>query len=211
LRELAARHHLMARIDFTRRIGGRVMGEAWREERWNGVRKMFAPVISVGEDRATATRYQALARLPQDSFGFALYEHYRSNDFAFPGEPGGLPERGIFHDLGHVLSGYATDPDGEIQQAAFQAGFVRNDGFMFLYFGIVQFHLGVRLTPIAKSETGYLDVDKVTSALARGAACKVDLSDHWDFWPLLPLPLERVREELGVPPLEPPSVPHLAA
>jgi hypothetical protein len=45
--------------------------------------------------------------------------------------------------LGHVLSGYDTDPDGEIQQAAFQAGFVRKDGFMFLFFGIAQFHLGL--------------------------------------------------------------------
>ncbi|HEY3495815.1 MAG TPA: hypothetical protein VGK73_14050 [Polyangiaceae bacterium] len=212
LRELAARHHLMTRIDFTRRIGGRLTGEAWREERWNGVRKMFAPVFNVGEDRETAARYQALARLPANSFGFALWEYYRSNDFAFPGETGGIPERGVFHDLGHILSGYGTDPEGEIQQAAFQAGFVRNDGFLSLYFGIVQFHLGVRLAPLSKAETGFLDIDKITAALARGAACRVDLSDRWDFWPLLPKPLARVREELGVPPAEPPhSRPHLAA
>jgi len=212
MRARVARHHLMARIDFTRRIGGRLSGAVWREDRWNGVRKTFAPVIDIGEDRATAARYQALGRLPADSFGFALFEHYRSNDFAFPGEPGSVPERGIFHDLGHVLSGYATDPDGEIQQAAFQAGFVKDDGLMFLYFGIVQFHLGVRLTPLAKAETGYLDVEKVVAAFERGAGCRVDLSDHWDFWPLLPKPLERVRAQLGVPPLQPHGLhPHLAA
>jgi hypothetical protein len=212
LRELGARHHLMARIDFTRRIAGRLLGEAWREERWQGVQKTFTPVFNIGEDPDTAARYQALARLPADSFGFALWEHYRSNQFAFPGEAGGIPERAIFHDLGHILSGYRTDPEGEIQQAAFQAGFVRNDGLLFLYFGLVQFHLGVRLTPMAKSDTGYLDADKVTRALARGAACKVDLSDHWDFWPLLPERLELVRAQLGIPPLEPQSTrSHLAA
>jgi hypothetical protein len=38
-------------------------------------------------------------------------------------------ERGIFHDVGHVLAGHPTDARGEIQQAAFQAGFTRKDGF----------------------------------------------------------------------------------
>lgn len=212
LRELAARYHLMARVDFTRRVAGRPLGDAWREERWNGVRKTFAPILNVGEDRDTAARYQALAKLPAQSLGFALWEYFRSNDFAFPGEPGGIPERAVFHDIGHVLSGYGIEPDGELQQAAFQAGFQRRDGLMALYFGIVQFHLGVRLTPIGKSEAGFLDVDKIRAALARGAACRVDLSDHWDFWPLLARPLARVREELGIPPLDPPhSQPHLAA
>jgi hypothetical protein len=212
LRELAARHHLMARVDFTRRIGGSLTGDAWRADRWQGVRKVFAPVFQLGEDPLTASRYRALGRLPVDSFGFALFEHYRANQFAFPGEVGGLPERGIFHDLAHVLSGYGTDPEGEIQQAAFQAGFVRNDGFFFLYFGIVQFHLGVRLTPFSEADPGVLDVEAIDAAFARGAACNVDLSDGWDYWPLLAKPLEVVRAELGVPPLEPPHTrPHLAA
>jgi hypothetical protein len=212
LRELAARHHLRARIDFTRRIAGRLTGDAWREDRWQGVRKVFAPVFNIGEDPLTASRYQALGHLPADSFGFALFEHYRSNDFAFPGEPGGIPERAVFHDLGHLLSGYGTDPEGEIQQAAFQAGFVRDEGLLFLYFGIVQFHLGVRLTPFSEVDRGMLDVESIESAFARGAACKVDLSDRWDYWPLFAKPLELVRAELGVPPLEPPHTrPHLAA
>jgi hypothetical protein len=78
---------------------------------------------------------------------------------------------------------------------------MRNDGFAFLFFGIVQFHLGVKVTPIADPEVGLFDVDKVMTALARGAACKVDLSDRWDFWPLLPRPLDEVRDQLGIPPL----------
>lgn len=88
--------------------------------------------------------------------------------------------------LGHVLAGYGTDPQGEIQQAAFQAGFVRDNGFMFLLFGILQFHVGMRITPIAKSYEGLFDVPRVLEALRRGAACKVE-----------------VRAELGVPPLVP--------
>ncbi len=54
----------------------------------------------------------------------------------------------------------------------------------------MQFHLGLRLTPIAQAETGFFDVEKVIRAAARGAACRVDLSDGFDFW-------SHAREDLG--------------
>ena len=44
-----------------------------------------------------------------------MYDHFRENDFKFPGELGGMPLP--FHDIGHVLAGYGTDPQSEIQQA----------------------------------------------------------------------------------------------
>ena len=203
LRRIAGDHRLLARADLTRRVMGRFVGEVWQDERFKGIARFVGPLFKASDDVATGAKYRALEKLPKDSLGYALFEHYRSNGFAFPGERGGLPEKAVFHDLGHVLSGYRTDPDGEIQQAAFQAGFVRNAGFMFLYFGVVQFHLGIKITPAADAEIGYFDVEKVMTALARGAACKVDLNDHWNFWPLLPRPLAEVRSELGVPPLEP--------
>lgn len=92
--------------------------------------------------------------------------------------------------------------DRFIEVIARQAGFVRNDGFMFLFFGIAQFHLGLRITPIAEAETGKLDVDKVMVALARGAACNEDLSDGFNLWRHAERSLEEVRAELGVPALE---------
>jgi hypothetical protein len=60
----------------------------------------------------------------------------------------------------------------------------------------------VKVTPVAEAEGGYFDADRLVTALTRGAACKLDLSDHWDFWPYLPRPLEAVRNELGIPPLQ---------
>jgi hypothetical protein len=206
LRRLAARRSLLVRADVSRRILGRFMGGAWREEGLAGVRRLAGALLKVGEDRATAARYLALGRLPPGSFGRVYFEHCRARGFPFPGQRGGIPERVVFHDLGHVLSGYDTDPDGEIQQAAFQAGFVREAGFDFLFFGIAQFHLGVKLTPVAAAEVGLLDVERVLVALARGAACRVDLSDRWDFWPLLARPLEEVRRQLGIPPRAAPPV-----
>lgn len=92
-------------------------------------------------------------------------------------------------------------PEGEIQQAAFQAGFARRDGFAFLLFGILQFHLGLRITPVAKGYAGLFDVPRVLTALARGAACRVDFSQGYDVFSNKDRLLDDVRRELGVPPL----------
>jgi hypothetical protein len=111
----------------------------------------------------------------------------------------------VFHDLGHVLAGYGTDPQSEIQQAAFQAGYARHDGFSFLLFGILQFHIGMRITPVARGYEGLFDVPLVLTALARGAACKADLSEGYDLFANKDRPLDEVRDELGIPPLHDPS------
>jgi hypothetical protein len=67
---------------------------------------------------------------------------------------------------------------------------------------LVQFHLGIRVTPIARAEVGLFDVPKVMRALHRGAACRVDVSQDWNFWELVARPLDEVRAELGIPPLD---------
>jgi len=92
-----------------------------------------------------------------------------------------------------------VDPQGEIQQASFQAGFARTDGFVFLLFGILQFHLGLRVTPIAKGQHGLFDVPKVLNRLQRGASCKMDLSDHFDFFRYAPERLDVLRARWEVP------------
>jgi hypothetical protein len=166
-----------------------------------GVFKMAAPLlIGIGTDAVMAARYRALEACEPGSIGRAFYDHFVENGFSFPGEAGGIAM--VFHDLGHVLSGYGTDPQSEIQQAAFQAGFARRDGFTFLLFGILQFHIGMRITPIAKGYQGLFDVPLVLSALERGAACKVDISQGYDLFANKNRSLDEVRRELGIAPLE---------
>ena len=202
LREVSHHHHLLTRIDLTRRLGGRLVKNAWREEGWGGIQRLRGPILNVAEDLTLAARYQALADCPSGSLGRALFDHYRAHDFRFPGERGGMPEQGVFHDLGHVLSGYGTDAEGELQQAAFQAGFVRCHGFSYLLFGIVQFHLGVKVASITDGEHGVFDVRRVLEALARGAGCRVDPSEDFDLFRHASRPLDEVRSELGIIPLE---------
>jgi hypothetical protein len=200
---LAARRVLAVRIALMRRIMGRFLREAYRGEGWRGVCKILGALFLKGaRDAATAARYRNLEHLPSGSFGRALWEYAVRNAFALPGEAGAIPERVLFHDMGHVLSGYDTNPAGEIRQAAFQAGFVRHDGFAFLLFAVLQFHHGIKITPVAEPEVGYFDVEAVLYALARGAACRVDLSDGFQFWLRAACSIEQVRAELGIAPVE---------
>jgi hypothetical protein len=197
LNEVTHGQSLLARIDTFRRFS-RFLRNA---KGFPGIVGFAMPMFGLGKgDPELARRYFNLAKCAPGSMGRAFFDHFYTNDFKMPGEPGGIPL--VFHDVGHVLSGYATDPQGEIQQAAFQAGFARADGFGFLLFGILQFHLGMRITPVAKGYEGLFDVALVLRALERGAACKVDLSQDYDLFADKDRPLEEVRERLGVLPLE---------
>lgn len=197
LYEITHGRSLLARLDMFRRVG-RFLRNV---KGFPGVLDFASTMFGFGHgDEQLADSYRALADCTPGSLGRALYDHFIENEFKFPGEPGGLPL--VFHDLGHVLSGYTTDPQGEIQQAAFQAGFARRDGFSFLLFGILQFHIGMRITPVAKGYHGLFDVPLVLQALHRGAACKVDLSEDFDVFAHKDRPLDEVRWELGIPPLQ---------
>jgi len=208
LHEAASGHQLLARLDMTRRMMGNVVEPAYQEEGVAGVAKIMGPLFlkKGGEDPALAWRFRQLGLLPHDTLGRAFWEHCTQRQFSFPGEPGAIPLRLVFHDFGHVLAGYDTTPAGEIQQGAFQAGFVRNDGFMFLLFVILHFHWGVKITPLADASEGLFDIPLVMHALQRGATCTVDLSDHWNFWDVVEVPLQEVRERYGIPSLSVPAV-----
>jgi hypothetical protein len=200
LDSIAADHRLLTRFDMMRRLMGKYGAKAYKEEGFKGVRKMMA-IFGVGEDRQVAWKYKQLGLLPEGTLGREFWEHCTKNRFSVPGEKGGIPERMVFHDFGHVLAGYDTRPESEIQQGAFQGGFVREDGFAFLMFVIIQFHLGVKVTPVTDGYTGLFDVPKVLIAAQRGAACKVDLSDRWDPFAVADAPLEQIRAEYGIPAL----------
>lgn len=187
---------LIARVDMFRRFTRFLR----KMDEFPGIIDFAMPMLGIGPgDPRLAAKYRGLERCATGTFGRALFDHFIENEFKFPGELGGLPM--VFHDVGHVLAGYGTDPQGEIQQAAFQAGFARRDGFTFLLFGILQFHNGMRITPVAKGYRGLFDVPRVLTALQRGAECKEDISESFDVFSRKDRALEEVRVELAIPPL----------
>jgi tellurite resistance protein len=205
LRHIADGRLLLARFDIGRRFFARdKMTELTKQKGFGWLAKTIAAFAGIAEDRVIAARYRALEHAPAGSLGRAYFDFARTNQFALPGEKGGGPEALVFHDLTHVLSGYGTDPAGEAQVLAFHAGCRReeNDPFSFLMFGIAEFQLDIPMSPIAAGTRGAFDPRQMFRALQRGHACTIDPTVGWDPWPVIERPLEELRAEYRIPPLE---------
>ena len=70
-----------------------------------------------------------LGKLPEGTLGRSLIDFYNQHGFSVPGERGGFPEAGLYHDFCHLLGGYSTEPDGEVEVASFTAGYKRERPF----------------------------------------------------------------------------------
>ena len=147
---VAAGRPIKARLLTVRRFARVFVKEAYRAEGLMGILRFFASAFfkaRVNKDKLW--KYKKLGLLPEGTLGREFWKHMAKEGFGFPGEPGGLPDAFVYHDVSHVLNGYQTNPAGEIQQGSFQGGNRRNDGFFFIQFVLLQFHHGIRLTPIA--------------------------------------------------------------
>ena len=203
LRYLLKREILQLRLDLARRfwLREKVIG-VWNDEGIRGIYKLVRGLMGKYEDASLEAHYQALEQYSPGSLGRSLWEYWRKNGFALPGEKGGVPEQILFHDCAHVLSGYGTAPEEEVQVACFSAGFQRRDPFTFIFFVLLQFHVGVRMTPITKARTGFFDPEKAMVAVRRGAAMNVDLNNGWDYWPVMGEQIEELRRRYNILPAE---------
>lgn len=205
IRLLVEQHALLFRLDFMRRSHMTDMIKATYRHH-GGILGVAAALLGqrgLYEDTELAARFTALERLPADTLGHHYFMHCRSQGFPFPGERGGFPLSGIYHDLTHVLAGYGTTPEGELMVGGFTAGFRRANPFYVLLFVSLLWGAGVNLTPVEQPHiTGMMAKDGTAAgfirAIERGARITTDLSNNWDFWPLLPLPLEEARARLNI-------------
>jgi ubiquinone biosynthesis protein Coq4 len=203
---LANGEKFRARILSARRMFRVIFKEAYRSEGWLGMVRVFgflALKFTVNKKRLWS--YKRLGLLDEGTLGREYWKHMTRVGFGFPGELNGIPNTVSYHDVSHVLNGYSTEPEGEIQQGAFQAGNRREDGFAFLQFVLLQFHQGVRLTPVAKAQVGLFDPHKVMWAVHRGERCTVDVTHQWNFWETLKLPIDQARASIGLIGPQPPA------
>lgn len=200
LRLLVERRLTLMRFDIIRRMYiGEGLAKIWRSEGVRGLVSRLAVFRGWSEDPALAARYRALRQLPEGTLGRELVEHFRRGGFALPGERFGAPEMIVVHDMAHVLSGYGTDPAGELQVAAFTAGFrKREQSLPILMFVIAQFDLGIPMVPVAAPELGNLDADAFLAAFVRGAKMTVDLFEDWDMWAVIDQPVSELRRRYGI-------------
>jgi hypothetical protein len=164
----------------------------------------IAPFLPYRErhDPALEARYRALGDLPSDTFGWAFWDHFHRNGFAFPGNADGLAEGFTTpHDSSHVLSGYSTSQQGELCVSTF-IGAMHPDHPMSAEVLPVLFswHLGIRLNDIAGASTGAFAPHKFWTAWDRGTAATVDVvAADWDFWDAAPVPLDELRRRYSIP------------
>ncbi|MBS2016215.1 MAG: TerB family tellurite resistance protein [Deltaproteobacteria bacterium] len=174
--------------------------DAWKNGGFKGLWKAFAPRAGLATDPELAWRYKQLGLLPESTLGRAYWAHMTRRKLSFPGEPHGFPWQ-VVHDIGHVLGDYGTDPSGEIEQAAFEAGYMKRDPFFLVFATTMIFHMGFDVLgdDYIGHAKGQFRPASVVRAYERGLACKVDLTT-WDPWPHVERPLAEVRTHLGIPP-----------
>jgi hypothetical protein len=206
LRLLADEHMLLFRLHFLRRSHmARTARDAIADDGLLAPLKSFLTLKGYREDRDLAARYRALLDLPEGTLGRCLVEHLDEQGFAVPGAKGGFPEFAIWHDIGHVLTGYGTDPEGEMEQAAWQAGWMKHNPFYMMLFITLTFSAGLNMTPLAQEKSvGILArpglPERIFHALALGARVPVDLSERWDHWSFFARPIAEVRAALHIEP-----------
>jgi len=169
-----------------------------REEGLHGIYATFGPIVGMGNDAEVAKRYNDLGKLPAGTLGRAYWDFIVQNELSFPGEKNGLGERGVWHDMLHVVGGYPITPVGEAEVVAFMAGFRREDPFFWIFTVVLQFQVGLRISPFAPGVPHQIDPKSFVRHHERGAAVLVDISRDWDFRADFASPLDQVREKLGV-------------
>jgi len=152
-------------------------------------------------DAALATRFHALSRLPEDTFGHAFAMFYQENNYVYPGEPTALNfECAVPHDSTHVLAGYDTSPSGELLTAVLTATMHRSHAMSgHILPALLSWHLGIPLNKTAGSATGAFEPEEFFYAWARGEDTARDLfGPDWNFWAAAIQPIDAVREAVGL-------------
>ncbi|HSZ36500.1 MAG TPA: hypothetical protein VK773_05365 [Acidimicrobiales bacterium] len=142
-------------------------------------------------DAELAARWAALEHLPSDSIGRGVWEMYQARGFTFPGAAGSAPPLLAQHDWVHVLGGYGTMVESEVEVFGLIAR--ANDdmhAFSLLAMVISLFETGylARGAGLFESSPGHFSSDermavRLSDAMARGARChdEVTGSDSIDF------------------------------
>jgi hypothetical protein len=182
-----------------------ITGHPWSKGVTGDVGDFLLPYVGAKAEPALVARFDALGEMPPATFGRQFHDHFKANDYAFPGDPEGL--NAVFsvpHDSCHVLAGYETTPGGEILTSTFTAGMhPKNSMAAHVLPVIMSWHLGIQFNAVAKSATGTLHPGSFLEAWQRGAATNIDLfAPGWDFWAATPVDIDVLRGRYGIPPRE---------
>ena len=168
----------------------------------------------VVDDPALAAQWHSLAGLPVGTMGRGVADFYRDRGFVFPGLPGSAPPLLAQHDWVHVLAGYGTALENEIEVFGFMAR--ANDdprAFSLLAMVVSLFETGYLAAGagLFEANAGHLHTSgmaaRLADAMRRGARTtgSHDFLDL-DWFALADRPVTVVRAEIGLVPKDPAAV-----
>ena len=172
------------------------------------VSALAQPWAVVAADTALAGQWASLEQLPVGTLGRGVADFYRDRGFRYPGLPGSAPPLLAQHDWVHVLAGYGTSLENELEVFAFIAR--ANDdprGFSLLAMIVSLFETGYLASGagLFEANPGHLTTagmaPRVADAMRRGAM--LDGSHDFldlDWFGLADRPLTVIRNEIGMTP-----------
>jgi hypothetical protein len=194
---LRLRRHLIPRLWAADELRARAAEVGWAKVIWVFV-SMF---LRTHENSEVLARYQPLAELPSETLGASLVQALRESGFSLPGERGSPEDYMVRHDIVHVLADLGTDARSEVEAGSFMAGCRRYDGFALLIFVLLQFHCGLRVTPVAAGEVGLVDPRRMLDALRRSVFMTIDPSVRtWNYEADFAVPIDSLRKRYHIAP-----------
>jgi len=210
--ELADGHAGLAAVDFDR--NGYTKG--WSEERTavlhaHGLHDAWA---MSSDDPELAEQWAALGGLPAGTLGRGVWEFYTARGFTFPGLAGSAPPLLAQHDWVHVLAGYGSTLEAELEVFAFIArANDRPEGFSLLAMVVSLFETGalahgMGMFDAAPGQLSHAGMAaRVADAMRRGAvshgldgsAPDVDLLGV-DWFTLADAPVAELRQRFAIGP-----------
>jgi hypothetical protein len=205
-----AEHHLVAMYSDIQRHSWYAHETARRVFGGHVFELLRSKVAALGgpADEHLARRWRALEQCPAGSWGRAVFDFYIEHGFTFPGEPASIRVVGAEHDWVHVLAGYETDPEGEIDVFGFIAGSMGNEEGLAMFastLGLFQNGTIHRIAgeKIAIATADTLDLpgapDRLAEAFHRGTETTTDVLDL-DHFAWRDVGLGDARRQLNVAP-----------
>ncbi len=183
-----------------------LMQTVWREEGLLGLLRAMRNSSGNGPaNPKIAAKYQSLDSLPADTLGSAFFRHMKQRKLALPGEPGGIIEQGLQHDMMHVVTGFDTDAKGESRLAGFYFGALTRhpikgaDAFALIMVALMTFQLGYKIGPaFVGVEHGVVDPEELFSIYDLGHQVSFNLLTEWKIADDFAVPLAQVRQRFGL-------------
>lgn len=144
-------------------------------------------------DSTIESRYQSLKTYPKGSLGYGLSQFYETNSLPLPGSQYGVFNGlGILHDIAFVIGGYDLSDEGRLSQAAFQAGFTKHHGMLFIMIALMHCYLDSVITRPSAEKKILFDKAQFDNAYEKGRQLDFDLYDNWDYWSAFKKPLDTI-------------------